>query len=403
MSGRRLLDAVALLRASTAVASKHIALRRHQMNVYERTSSITRVFKSEIERVTSIIKSITGNSIKIGVRQTGVEENIAPFGKKSGLGKDHPYKRLDSYATDQPLPISELDVEREIGKSQFPQDGASPPIESTENGSGIDNRTSAEFLRSGLGRATSISNDEGIGKVLQPVSPVRDDIPAPRIQSASMFSDGRRDLQRHDEKDTPSTIAEAQTIPSKVLQDVFYASTRKTSHVSSSLPPAKLPIITGHTEELNGQVPSHVSNQDVLFSTVMKQTNRVPIPEGQAVPAQQQPSDEILPEIVHSPRVAKMLRGKPKQAVAMENSSIPIAQGPLLKYRKLAQGRNQEKVKIRSNGQSLPTNIDDSEPNYLLGTLREADTEEVRNNLAEDLAKDSHSASSATRGVRIDI
>lgn len=401
MSGRRLLDAVALFRASTAVASKHIALRRHQMNVYERTSSIARVFKSEIQRVTSIIKSTPGNATKMGVRQTGDEENIAPFEKKSGLGKDHPYKRPDSYANDQPLPISELDVEREIGKSQFPQDEASPPIESTENGSGIDNRTSAEFLRSGLGRGTSISNDEGIGKVLQPVSPVRDDIPVPRIQSASMFPDGGRDLQKHDEKNIPSTFAEAQTVPSQVLQDVFYTSTRKTSKVSSSLPPEKLPIVTEHTEELNGQVSSEVSNQDVLFSTVMKQTNRIPIPE--AVPAQQQSSDEILPEIVHSPRVAKMLRGKPKQALAVENSSIHIAQGPLLKYRKLAQGRNQEKFKIRSNGQSLPTNIDDSEPEYLLGTLREADTEEVRNNLAEDLAKDSRSASSATRGVRIDI
>lgn len=403
MSGKRLLDGVALLKASTAVASKHIALRRHQVKVYGRTSSIARVFKSQIEWV---VKSIPENATKMEVSQTGVDENITTFEKKSGLGKDHRYNKLETNTNFQPLPLSELDVEREKGNSQFLHDGSSPPDESTENGSGIDDRTSSDLLRSGLGRSTSISNDEGIEKVLQPVSPVRDAIPVPGIQSALLNPNGGRDLQKHDEKDIPSTFAEAQTVSSHVLQDVFYTPTRKASQISSSLPPVKLPmvtIVTEHTQELNSQVSSEVSNQDVLYSAVMKQTNRTPIPEGQAVPEQQQPSDEIFPEIFHSPRVAKMLRGNPKRALDVENSSLHIGQGPLLKYRELAQGRNQEKAKIRSSGQNLPRNIDDSEPVYLLGTLREADTQEVRNNLAEDLAKDSRSTYSATRGVRIDI
>lgn len=405
MSGKRLLDGVALLKASTAVASKHVALRRHQVNVYGRTSSIARVFKSQMERVTSIVKSIPGNATKMEVSQTGVDENIAAFEKNSGLGKDHRYKKLETNTNVQPLPIS-VDVEREKGNSQFLHDGASPPIRSIENGSGIDNRTSSDLLRSGLGRGTSISNDEGIEKVLQPVSPVRDAIPVPGIQSALLNSNGGRDLQKHDDKDIPSTFAETQTVSSQVLQDIFYTPTRKLSQISSSLPPLKLPMVTmvtEHTQELNGQVSSEVSNQDVLYSAVMKQTIRTPIPEEQAVPEQRQTSDEMLPEIFHSPRVAKMLREKPKRALAVENPSLHIGQGPLLKSRELAQGRNQEKVKIWSSGQNLPRNIDDSEPVYLLGTLREADTEEVRNNVAEDLAKDSRSTYSATRGVRIDI
>lgn len=398
MSGKRLLDGVALLKASTAVASKHVALRRHQVNVYGRTSSIARVFKSQMERVTSIIKSIPGNSTKMEVSQTGVDENIAAFEKKSGLGKDHRYKKLETNTNVQPLPISELDVEREKGNSQFLHDGASPPIKSIENGSGIDNRTSFDLLRSGLGRGTSISNDEGIEKVLQPVSPVRDAIPVPGIQSALLNPNGGRDLQKHDDNDIPSTFAEAQTVSSQVLQDIFYTPTRKTSQIPPPLPPLKLPMVTmvtEHTQELNGQVSSE--------SAVMKQTISTPIPEEQAVPEQQQTSDEMLREIFHSPRVAKMLREKPKRALAVENPSLHIGQGPLLKSRELAQGRNQEKVKIRSSGQNIPRNIDDSEPVYLLGTLREADTEEVRNNVAEDLAKDSRSTYSATRGVRIDI
>lgn len=405
MFRKRLLDGVALLKASTAVASKHIAFRRHQVNVYGRTSSIARIFKSQTEWVTSIVKSLPGTATKMEVSQTSVDENIIPFEKKSGLGKDHRYKKLEANTNVQPLSISELDVEREKEKSQFLHDGALPPIESTENGSRIDNRTSSDLLRSGLGRGTLISNDEWVEKVLQPVSPVRDAIPVPEIQSALLNPDGGRDLQKHDEKDIPLNFAEAQTVSSQVLQDVFYTSTRKTGQVSSSLPPVKPPMVTmvtEHTQELNGQVSSKVSNQDVLCSAVMEDTNGTPIPEGQAVPEQQQASDEIFPETFHSSRVVEMLRGKPKRALAMKNSDLHIGQGPLLKYRELAQRRDQDKVRIRSSGQNLPRNIDDSEPVNLLGTFREADTEEVRN-LAEDLAQDSRTTSSAARGVRIDI
>lgn len=402
MSGKRLLDCVALLKASTTVASKHISLRRQQVSIYERTSSIVRVFKNQIEWVTPIVKSIPGNATKMDVSQPGVDENITPVEKKPVFGKDHSYKKLEANTNFQPLPISEPDVEREKGKSQFLRDGLLPPIEPTENRSGIDKRTSSGLPRPGLGRGTSIRNEEGIEKVLQPVSQVRDAIPVPGIQSALPNPDGRRDLPKHDGEDIPSAYAEAQTVSSQVLQDVFYTPARKISQVSSSLPPVKLPMVTEHTQELNGQVSSEYSSQDVLYSAIMKETNGSPIPEGQAVPEQQQPSDEIFPEIFHSPQVAKMIRGEPKRALAVENTNLHIGQGSLLKYRQLAQGRDQVKVKIRSSGQNLPRNIDDSEPVNLFSTLREADTEEVRN-LAKDFAKDSRSTSSVTRGVRIDI
>ena len=58
MSGKRLLDSLALLKASSAVVSKHIALRRQQVNVYERTSAIARVFKNQTECYSSIVKGI---------------------------------------------------------------------------------------------------------------------------------------------------------------------------------------------------------------------------------------------------------------------------------------------------------------------------------------------------------
>lgn len=401
MSGKRLLDSLALLKASSAVVSKHIALRRQQVDAYERTSSIIRVFKSQTESVTSIVKSIPRNAFQSEGSQTNVDVNRTPFENKSDLDEDHNYKKPETNRNAQPLPISELNVQREKGKSQFLRDGAFSPIEPTKKGFGVDNRTSSDLSRPGLGRSASISNDEGTKEVLQPVSPVRDAIPVPGIQSALLDPDGGRNLQKHTEKDIPSTFAEAQTVSSQVLQDVFHTPNQKTSQVSSSLPSVQLPMITEDTQELNGPVSNKSLNQDVFYSAVIKKTNETPIPEGQAVPEQQQPSDEIFSEIFHSPRVAKMLKGKSKRALAVENSSLHVGQGPLLKNRELAQGRDQEKVGIRSSGQNLSRNTGRLEPINLLGTLRNADTQEVRN-LAEDFAKDSRCASSATRCVRTD-
>lgn len=399
MSGKRLLDSLSLLRASSAVVSKHIALRRQQVNVYERTSSIARLFKSQTEWVSSIVKSIPGNAFKREISQTDVDANITPFENKSCLDKDRNYEKPETNKNTQLPPIGELIVQREKGKSQFLRDGALPPIKPIKNGSGVDNRTSSDLSRPGLGRGASISNDEGIKKALQLVSPLRDVIPVPGIQSALLNPDGGRDLQKHTEKDVPSTFAEAQPVSSQVLQDVFYTSNQKTSQVSSSLPSVKLPMATEDTQEVNGPFSSDLLNQEEFYSSVNKKTSETPIPEGQVVPEQQQPSDEIFSEIFHSPRVAKMLKGESKRALAVENSSLHVGQGPLLKHRESPKGRDQENIKILSSGQNLSRKIGDSELVNMFGTLRKADTEEVRN-LAEDLAKESRSVSSATRGVR---
>ena len=399
MSGKRLLDSLALLKASSAVVSKHIALRRQQVNVYERTSSIARVVKNQIEWESSIVKSIPGNAFQREISQTNVDANITPLENKSGLDKDRNYEKPETNTNAQLLPVGELSIQREKGTSQFLRDGALPPIKPINNGSGVHNRTSSDLSRPGLGRGASISNDEGIKKALQLVSPVRDVIPVPGIQSALLNPDGGRDLQKRTEKDIPSNFAEAQPVSSQVLQDVFYTSTQKKSQVSSSLPSAKLPMATEDTTELNGPFTSNLLNQDVLYSTVIKKANETPIPEGQAVPKQQQPSDEMFSEIFHGSPVAKMLKGDSKRALAVENPSLHVGQGPLLKQRELPQGRDQEKIEIRSSGQYLSRNIGDSELVNMLGTLRKADTKEV-SNLAEDLAKESRSVSSAIRGVR---
>lgn len=49
MSGRRLLDIIQLLNVSKTVAAKHLAIRQHQLDVYTRTSSLTKGIKEQTE------------------------------------------------------------------------------------------------------------------------------------------------------------------------------------------------------------------------------------------------------------------------------------------------------------------------------------------------------------------
>ncbi|KAF2457253.1 ubiquinone biosynthesis protein coq-8 [Lineolata rhizophorae] len=52
MSGRRLIDAAKVLRASQTIAKQHVALRSQQLDVFTKTSSLARAAKSQADRVT---------------------------------------------------------------------------------------------------------------------------------------------------------------------------------------------------------------------------------------------------------------------------------------------------------------------------------------------------------------
>ncbi|KAJ5147831.1 Protein ABC1 [Penicillium atrosanguineum] len=49
MSGRRLLDAIQFLNVSRTIAVKHLAIRQHQLDVYTRTSSLTKGIKGQVD------------------------------------------------------------------------------------------------------------------------------------------------------------------------------------------------------------------------------------------------------------------------------------------------------------------------------------------------------------------
>ncbi len=106
MSGKRLLDAAALLHATRAVAQKHSALRSHQLDVYVKTSSLAKGIKSQTERVTqtvvaagALLSRVNGPGVAAAdggswkVEVGGAERGTAKSGEGNGrdgeLSKGH--------------------------------------------------------------------------------------------------------------------------------------------------------------------------------------------------------------------------------------------------------------------------------------------------------------------------
>lgn len=51
MAGKRLLDAVQFLNVAKSVAGKHLAIRQQQLDVYTRTSSLTKGLKEQADNL----------------------------------------------------------------------------------------------------------------------------------------------------------------------------------------------------------------------------------------------------------------------------------------------------------------------------------------------------------------
>ncbi|KAL8694100.1 MAG: hypothetical protein Q9218_001215 [Villophora microphyllina] len=253
MSGKRLLDAAALYRATKSVASKHVALRTHQFEAYGKTSSLARAVKNQTDRVTRPVKAasaLTGRSQESGNRHSTQASTTQPTsvprpdsvqspsstpGKKEGLQQDHFYERSERNASVQPPPDHDIGVKQEKAQRYPLPDGSIPPADSElanppQDGESYSQRPQAQPVKDPIAKDT----DQTDGK-LQPTASGRSSIPKP-----SRASDG----------------------------------------------------------------------QDQA------------VPHQQAIPQQNEPSEEMYSELFHSPKIAKMLKGKPKPTDSAEGLDL---------------------------------------------------------------------------------
>ncbi|KAL8695712.1 MAG: hypothetical protein Q9224_003216 [Gallowayella concinna] len=337
MSGKRLLDAAAIFKATRSVASKHAALRNHQFEAYQKTSSLAKAAKNQTDRAILTVKAasaLAGRLQESGdsyrnqststkpsqqAQQVPTHDSVqAPESvpaQKEGLEQDHFYERSSQNSTTHPAPKREVGVKQETAKRYPLPDGTIPPL-----GSNLTSPTPNDDSHSSLQQTeplkTPLTEENGSSQArLKPASSSRTSIPEPSKEHTTPSPGEARKLQRQAERQIPSLAAEPPPAGSAVgpEQDVFYTPSQEAGEVLSALPRVKLPKNTVDEQNSMNGVPDEQINQDVFYSNAPDAQKQV-VPEKQAVPQQNEPSEEMYSELFHSPKVAKTLKGWPKPA-----------------------------------------------------------------------------------------
>ena len=291
MTGRRLLDVAAIVKASRGVAAKHVALRQHQLDVYSKTSSLAKAIKSQTDRVTLTVNAAS----KLAERFSGPAPNHST--QETQFGRFHHDTSI-------------------VG-----QDPASGVYKSPEK-------------------------KDTVGK---------DSTPSGQDKNLKWQTENQIPSQTLERP--PAAYSEEPNLQADRDRDIFYTPSLFDEQVVSALPRVKVPRNTEDAQDSDEHVPDAVLNQNVFYST-SSISEEQPLPQAQAIPEQDQPSDEAYSELFHSPRVARMLGGQPKSGKSSKSLQIPGAQKLPIEQTK----RPQEKDYVSSSTRTSASQIQDGVP-----------------------------------------
>lgn len=396
MSGKRLLDAAAVLRASRAVALKHLRYRRYQLDTYSRTSTLARAVKKQTDRATltlraasALVERFNGSgseystqssqskarSQDVSVPSSGsVQGAPTQNASKQGLEQDHFYEKSVENTSTKPLPENHLKVEQEQAKKDPLPDGSIPQA-------GASSRINARAAAAGIKRAgTDLS-------------------PPPAQLRSDLTTDEAKRLQRQAEKQIPSRTAkpppasssspviskdsekDVQELDLDQGQDVFYSPSASAGKVLSALPRVKVPKATDAVQDSDPCVPDEQINQDVFYSSTPKGVN-IALPSTQAVPEQVGVSDDMYSDIFQSPKIAKMMKGQRSRGLDLKDTkNTPVEEKKPAgeKDRVSFSGRDGLQASGVSQGGARKDTDDE-----LGQKLNEKDANELAQNLAKD-------------------
>ena len=360
MSGRWFRDAAALFGASRRVLLKHIALRNHQTENYDKTSSLTRAIRSQTDRVTLTVNAATNlaarfsgpnahytnsaqiSSLKASIpSKDSVNDSGATLPSEEGVEQDHYYNRSERNDTNQPVPDNALDIRQEKGKRDLLPDGAINLFSSWENSSTGEDDVSTKARKLVGARPTVTTESEtpdlGEGLHMRRESNVKND--------SSRFEDGEipssslqaREMQYQSEAQIPSEVAEPppvepadQDSKTPALAEIGVAQEREvysiqpsmSNPVLLSLPRVKLPRVTGDSQESDEHVSDAGMNQEVYYKSTPANSNSRTTTSPKD--AEQDPiSEEMYSEIFHSPKVARLLGGIQKRKQEPNGTNLP--------------------------------------------------------------------------------
>ena len=307
MTGRRLLDVAAIFKASRGVAAKHVALRQHQLDVFSKTSSLAKAIKSQTDRVTLTVKAASDlaqrfsgpgpdHSTQAGQSERPSQDNIGSqnaAGVKKTSEKDHGLSRDHAYqSSDQNSPAE------------------SPPYSS---------------LATKQERAKKYPLPDGSTLPVDPVEvSKRDKGSYSETPQTNFVKAPLADRREATDEGLPLTSSGRTISPNPRVGKALTA---------SDVPDAKL-------------------NQDVFDSASSKSEEQT-LPQAQALPEQDELSDEAYTELFHSPRVARMLGGHPNPSKPSKGLEMTGAQGTNLKQTKRPQEKDQVSSSVRISAQEI--------------------------------------------------
>ena len=427
MTGRRLLDIAAIFKASRGVAAKHVALRQNQLDVYSKTSSLAKSIKTQTDRVALTVNAASYLTERFNGSgpdrptqasqsrrpsqstptrgQDGVSGLNESSEKKNGLFQDYFYERSDRNARVEPPSDFSLAIKQEKAEKYPLSDGSILPADPAEVPK-RDKESYSQLPQTETVRAPLADGRKETAEGQKPTSSGKTSILNSAVGGDFTTSGKNENLQQQAEKQIPSQAAEhppeahfgEPALETDRDRDVFYTPSLSDEQVISALPHIKSPANTIEAQEDDELVPDARTNRDVFYSSTSN-SEKLAIPQAQAIPEQAQPIDEAYTELFHSPRVARMLGGQPRSGKPFKGLEMPGAQETPVKHSKSPQEKDQVSSSIRTSAQESQNRARSPPKEALDPRPSQAKRSKDVQNLATNIAKDAGALSADTSQI----
>lgn len=434
MSGRRLLDVAAVLKASRAVASKHLAYRGNQLDGYNKTSSLARAVENQTDRVALTIRAASALAVRLSGQggeysthagqsstpaqdasipsKASVEGSPVEVEDKQGLAQDHFYQKSEENTTANPVQDSQIKVKQEKANKRPLPDGSIPPAgASLSDNVGEVERNTDVGMDNGrpesAQRSVSRQDDEQVNAIGSSLGNPTETTQMDQA-SHSLAADQAKKLQREYEQQIPSKAAEppplhlsatatpargttgSLTTGSEQGQDLFYSRSPSSGKVLSALPRIKIPKAAEDSQQGDLHVADEQIDQDVYYSAKSQGENTA-LSNLQAVPEQDEPSEDMYSEIFQTSKGARLLKGQPRPGQRSKGLDLRSTESMLKEAKKSSHEQDNFSFSSRNTPQK---NLDSLEEQGNTGGVRpdqHSGEEDVRE-LAEEMAKDAGNA-----------
>ena len=325
MAGRRLLDLAKLVNASRNVAKQHIELRAKQLDVYDKTSTLTKAVKHQTDRVTLTAQAAAALVKRLNEEVPGYAENLYPRSesipgdettaaeneadtvKRGALECDHHVERSDRSAGSEAI-WEEFGVKQEAARRHPSPDVGGPQLDASigQITTGRDTYTQPPQPKPVM---RPLEQQQGRSAQIKPVETHASTAPTPRPTKYS--AQRARDLQRQAESQIPAvTTAASSPRGTDHDREVYYERPQTENTTYSSLPRAKIPR---HTE---GVQPESLNGDAINADVFHIRPN--------AVAATEEPPEGVNLNVFRTSRVSDMLgKRKPRKEASKAEFGRP--------------------------------------------------------------------------------